>query len=114
MTEGKKFQRTKERKHERTKARKNDRREEVSKNERTNERNNAKRNKKEVSPVLPQIVALAESYILVFQRTDVEADGTFQAAEIGEEPEHVPPTSQCPAPPRFFAFRAAASGWAQL
>jgi U4/U6.U5 tri-snRNP-associated protein 2 len=51
-----------------------------------------------VSPVLPQIVALAESYILVFQRTDVEADGTFQAAEIGEEPEHVPTTEMEMAP----------------
>jgi len=51
-----------------------------------------------VTPVLPQMVALAESFILVFQRIDVEPDGTFQTAEVGEEPEHVPTTEMEMAP----------------
>jgi len=40
-----------------------------------------------VTPVLPQMVALAESYVLVLQRADVEPDGTFQEAGEVEEPE---------------------------
>jgi len=32
-----------------------------------------------VKPILPQMVAVTESYIQIYQRQDVQADGTFQA-----------------------------------
>mmetsp|Transcript_75380 Transcript_75380/g.157081 ORF Transcript_75380/g.157081 Transcript_75380/m.157081 type:complete len:511 (+) Transcript_75380:130-1662(+) len=35
-----------------------------------------------VSPVLPQMVALTESYIQVYQRQDVKSDGTFEEFEM--------------------------------
>lgn len=42
-----------------------------------------------VTEVLPQQVALAEAYLLVYERQDVETDGSFETyndVEIPDEP----------------------------